>query len=92
MSLVAMGLAFAMISSLSFSCLHECVWALEDPFVGHLTLDGFDVNEELTYLHYENLMHTRRITFPDASEFACDDSTDGKDFRNDQEEVMIVDP
>jgi len=87
-----MGLAFAMISSLSFSCLHECVWALEDPFVGHLTLDGFDVNEELTYLHYENLMHTRRITFPDASEFACDDSTDGKDFRNDQEEVMIVDP
>jgi hypothetical protein len=67
-----MGLAFAIIASLALSCLHECVRALEDPFVGHVTLDGIDVCEELNYLHYENLINTREVAFPDAPDVHAD--------------------
>jgi hypothetical protein len=72
MNSIAMGLAFAIIASLALSCLQECVRALADPFVGHVTLDGIDVCEELNYLHYENLINTREVAFPDAPDFHAD--------------------
>jgi len=42
---------------------------MEDPFVAFLALDGIDVKEEFEVLHFAQLLHTRKLVFPDAPEY-----------------------
>lgn len=69
---LGMGIAFACITSLALTALFESIRVLEDPFVAHLTLDGIDVHEELTVLHYYQLVNARGVFYPNATEFAME--------------------
>mmetsp|Transcript_10443 Transcript_10443/g.19037 ORF Transcript_10443/g.19037 Transcript_10443/m.19037 type:complete len:123 (-) Transcript_10443:213-581(-) len=61
---LGVGLAFAVITSLALTALFSSIAVLEDPFVATLTLDGIDVNEELTVLYYHQLVDSRSLFFP----------------------------
>jgi hypothetical protein len=61
---LGVGLAFAVITSLALTALFSSIAVLEDPFVATLTLDGIDVNEELTVLYYRQLVDSRSLFFP----------------------------
>jgi hypothetical protein len=61
---LGVGLAFAIITSLALTALFSSIAVLEDPFVATLTLDGIDVNEELTVLYYRQLVDSRSLFFP----------------------------
>ena len=67
---LAIGIIFAIIASLALTALFESIQVLEDPFVAHLTLDGIDVHEELTILHYYQLKNARSIFYPEAEPFS----------------------
>lgn len=69
---LGMGIAFACITSLALTALFESIRVLEDPFVAHLKLDGIDVHEELTVLHYYQLVNARGVFYPGANEFAME--------------------
>jgi len=60
---LALGLCFAILTSVALSALFEAVYMLEDPFVGHTSLDGIDVPEELRVLHRHQLLRARRLYF-----------------------------
>jgi len=66
---LGLGIAFAIIVSLALTALFNSIIILEDPFVGHITLDGIDVREELVVLHWEQLTRARKMCFPGAEEF-----------------------
>ena len=66
---LGLGIAFAVITSLSLTALFESIYILEDPFVAHLTLDGIDVNEELRVLHWHQLVNAREAFFPDTARY-----------------------
>jgi hypothetical protein len=76
---LGLGIAFAVITSLSLTALFESIYILEDPFVAHLTLDGIDVQEELCVLHWYQLVNTREVIFPSAHKFQ---NTKSNDFNN----------
>uniref|UniRef100_A0A7S1FQA0 Uncharacterized protein n=1 Tax=Corethron hystrix TaxID=216773 RepID=A0A7S1FQA0_9STRA len=69
---LALGITFAVIISLALSAIFNSVIFLEDPFVGHITLDGVDVREELVVLLWQQLMEGRREVFPAAKTFTYD--------------------
>jgi len=66
---LAMGILFAVITPLCLTALFESMQAIEDPFVGWITLDGIDVSEELDVLHWHQLMNARCELFPDAPNY-----------------------
>jgi len=66
---LTLGIFFGIITSLSLSALFESIRVLEDPFVANLALDGIDVHEELSVLHFYQLIHARRILYPKAVDF-----------------------
>lgn len=69
---LGLGIAFAIIVSLALTALFNSIIILEDPFVGHITLDGIDVREELIVLHWEQLTRARSMCFPGSHEFQYD--------------------
>lgn len=64
-----MAFLFAAITPFCLTALFNCTHALEDPFVGYVTLDGIDVSEEFEVLHWHQLMNARKILFPHAEDF-----------------------
>jgi hypothetical protein len=72
---LGLGIAFAIITSISLTALFESIYILEDPFVAHLTLDGIDVQEELCVLHWYQLVNAREVIFPGAHAFRERSST-----------------
>lgn len=66
---LTMGILFAVITPLCLTALFESVQAIEDPFVGWITLDGIDVAEELEVLHWHQLINARKEIYPQAPDF-----------------------
>lgn len=64
-----MAFLFAFITPFCLTALFNCTRALEDPFVGYVTLDGIDVSEELEVLHWHQLINARKVLFPHAEDF-----------------------
>jgi hypothetical protein len=69
MSSQAIGLAFAIITSVALTGLFETVSQFEDPFVNASRLDGIKVREELVESFTVTLLKMRRLYFPNAPEF-----------------------
>jgi len=53
---LTMGILFAVLTPLVLTALFESMQVIEDPFVGWVSLDGIDVNEELEILHFHQLI------------------------------------
>ena len=53
---LAMGISFAVLTPLVLTALFESMQVMEDPFVGWVSLDGIDVNEELEILSFHQLI------------------------------------
>jgi len=53
---LAMGISFAVLTPLVLTALFESMQVMEDPFVGWVSLDGIDVNEELEILNFHQLI------------------------------------
>jgi len=66
---LAMGIIFAVVTPLILNALFQSMQAIEDPFVGWVSLDGIDVKEELEILHYHQLISARATIFPNAAPF-----------------------
>jgi hypothetical protein len=66
---LSMGILFAVITPLCLTALYESTQAIEDPFVGFITLDGIDVKEEFEVLHWHQMMNARNTIFPHAPTF-----------------------
>jgi len=66
---LTMGIIFALITPLCLTALFESMQAIEDPFVGWITLDGIDVAEELEVLHWHQLINARKEIYPQAPDF-----------------------
>jgi hypothetical protein len=64
-----MGVLFAILTPLVLTALFQSVQLMEDPFVGWVTLDGIDVNEEMEVLHFHQLISARSYLFPTAAPF-----------------------
>ena len=67
---LAIGILFAVVTPLCLTALFETIRALEDPFVGYISLDGIDVKEEFEVLHWQQLINARRALFPSAYPYA----------------------
>ena len=63
---IGMGLLFALITPLCLTALFESTQALEDPFVGYISLDGINVKEEFEVLHWHQMMNARNSIYPQA--------------------------
>ena len=50
------GIFFAILTPLLLTALFQTMQAMEDPFVGWVSLDGIDVPEELEILHFQQLI------------------------------------
>eukprot|EP00586_Coscinodiscus_wailesii_P005059 CAMPEP_0172488142 /NCGR_PEP_ID=MMETSP1066-20121228/17538_1 /TAXON_ID=671091 /ORGANISM="Coscinodiscus wailesii, Strain CCMP2513" /LENGTH=393 /DNA_ID=CAMNT_0013255177 /DNA_START=657 /DNA_END=1838 /DNA_ORIENTATION=+ len=66
---LTVGIAFGVLASVCLLALSETVNVLEDPFVANLTLDGIDVHEELSVLHWRQLLNARTAAFPHSKPF-----------------------
>lgn len=66
---VTMGILFAILAPLILTALFEAMQLIEDPFVGWVSLDGIDVNEEMHVLHFHQLISARNALFPTAPQF-----------------------
>ena len=64
-----LGILFATVTPFYLTALFESTQALEDPFVGYVSLDGIDVKEEFEILHWHQLVNARKILFPHAEDF-----------------------
>lgn len=73
---LGIGIAFSIITSLALTALFECLIQLEDPFVGHVTLDGIDCYNELRVIYPKQFLIMRLLYFPNAPEM---DTTAGLD-------------
>jgi hypothetical protein len=69
MSSQAIGLAFAVITSVALTGLFETVSQFEDPFVNASRLDGIKVREELVESFTATLLKMRLLYFPNAPDF-----------------------
>jgi hypothetical protein len=65
----ALGVAFAVITSIALTGLFETVSQFEDPFVTASRLDGIKVREELVESFTAQLLKQRDLYFPGAPEF-----------------------
>jgi len=66
---LSLGICFATITTFALTALFESTQMLEDPFVGYVSLDGIDVEEELQVLHWHQLINARKILYPNADDF-----------------------
>mmetsp|Transcript_13727 Transcript_13727/g.19627 ORF Transcript_13727/g.19627 Transcript_13727/m.19627 type:complete len:289 (+) Transcript_13727:1007-1873(+) len=66
---LAIGITMSVLTPLCLTALFESINALEDPFVGFITLDGINIKEELEVLHFNQFMSARKALFPDELEF-----------------------
>ena len=63
------AVCFAALTSLSLTTLYNAVQIMEDPFVAYITLDGIDCREELSVLHWHQLVNARQMVYPSAAPF-----------------------
>lgn len=63
------GICFATVTPFCLTALFESTQALEDPFVGFVSLDGIDVKEEFEVLHWHQLVNARKKLFPHAEDY-----------------------
>lgn len=63
---LGMGIVFSVVTTIALGAIFESIEVLEDPFVGSTLLDGIDVQQELHVLHWQQLVNTRELIFPDA--------------------------
>ena len=75
---LTMGILFALITPLCLTALFESMQAIEDPFVGWITLDGIDVSEELEVLHWHQLINARKEIYPQAPDFIARNRDEGE--------------
>ena len=66
---LGLGIFYAILTAVALSGLFDCVAQLEDPFFGHTSLDGVNVQEELGKCFNEHLLLLRNQTFVDAKPF-----------------------
>mmetsp|Transcript_26508 Transcript_26508/g.58888 ORF Transcript_26508/g.58888 Transcript_26508/m.58888 type:complete len:401 (+) Transcript_26508:165-1367(+) len=66
---LGLGIFYAILTALALTGLFECITQLEDPFFGHASLDGVNVEKELGPSVRDNLLALRRQNFPDAPPF-----------------------
>ena len=66
---LGLGIFYAILTAVALSGLFDCVAQLEDPFFGHTSLDGVNVQEELGKCLNEHLLLLRNQTFADAKPF-----------------------
>ena len=66
---LGLGIFYALLTAVALSDLFDCVAQLEDPFFGHTSLDGVDVQEELGECLSEHLLLLRKQTFSGAKPF-----------------------
>ncbi len=59
---ITMGIMFAILTPLVLTALFETMQIIEDPFVGWVSLDGIDVNEEMQILHFHQLIRYVHFT------------------------------
>lgn len=69
---LGLGIFYAILTAVALSGLFDCVAQLEDPFFGHTSLDGVNVQEELGKCFNEHLLLLRNQTFADAKPFERD--------------------
>ena len=66
---LGLGIAFGIITALGLSALFEGLEIIEDPFTAYLALDGIDSQEDLEVLHFAQLISTRKMVFPQATNY-----------------------
>ena len=66
---LGLGIFYAILTALALTGLFECIAQLEDPFFGHASLDGVNVEKELGPSVRDNLLVLRGQSFPDAPPF-----------------------
>jgi hypothetical protein len=66
---LGLGIFYAVLTSVALSGLFDCVAQLEDPFFGHTSLDGVNVQDELGECLSEHLLLLRNQTFSGAKPF-----------------------
>jgi hypothetical protein len=69
MNSLGIAISFSILTSLALTALFESVSQMEDPFVGHLTLDGIDCHNELRVIYNEQLLIMRSLYYPHAPPF-----------------------
>lgn len=66
---LGLGIFYAILTAVALSGLFDCVAQLEDPFFGHTSLDGVNVQEELGKCFNGHLLLLRYQKFADAKPF-----------------------
>lgn len=66
---LAAGILFSVLTSLALTALFETVSQMEDPFCGHVSLDGIDVDSELNSSFSVHCLTMRSHFFRDAGPF-----------------------
>ena len=66
---LGLGIFYAILTAVALSGLFDCVAQLEDPFFGHTSLDGVNVQEELGKCFNDHLLLLRKRAFVDAEPF-----------------------
>ena len=66
---LGLGIAFSILTSVALTALFESLSQMEDPFVGHLTLDGIDCCNELRVIYRKQLLNMRALYFQNAPSF-----------------------
>ena len=61
---LGVGIALGVVTALGLTALFESLQVLEDPFTGHIALDGIDVQEEFEVLLFSSLVNTREEIYP----------------------------
>jgi len=91
---LTMGILFAAITPLCLTALFESTQAIEDPFVGFITLDGIDVKEEFEVLHWHQMMNARNTIYPHAPVFekTCSEAIDSyRHMNHDENHIFAMD-
>lgn len=66
MNSMGIAISFSILTSLALTALFESLCQMEDPFFGHLTLDGIDCDNELRVRYVEQLLIMRSLYYPNA--------------------------
>ena len=66
---LAAGIIFSVLTSLALTALFETISQMEDPFLGHASLDGVDVDSELSSSFVVQCIMMRSHFFRDAEPF-----------------------
>lgn len=66
---LGLGIVYSLLTAVALSGLFDCVAQLEDPFFGHSSLDGVNVQEELGTCLSEHLLLLRQQIFSSPKSF-----------------------